>query len=243
MTSVAKVSDEISDAPSHAGWERYYREQKGARAWNGVPDAFLLEHLESVLPAGAVKVIDIASGDGRNSEPFVDRGLQVVSTDLSPSALQSFRDRCRAEGKTLPTLIAGDFLALDFAPEQFDCAVCFNSVPHFESPGEALHRICRLLAPGGRLAFNCFTPNDVAFGQGDPLGTNRFAYRDTLFTFMIEEEVQAILPDFVTVLRSETRRWQEPDHGTYRTGVHTHEACFFIVERRGPLSDAAEGAF
>ena len=223
MTSVSQVS--------HDGWDRYYREQEGARAWNGVPDAFLLEHLDSILPYNASKVIDIAAGDGRNSEPFLDRGLQVVSTDLSPSALVSFRNRCRAEGKVPPVLIAGDFFALDFSPEQFDCAVCFNSIPHFDSPSRALDRIARLLVAGGRIAFNCFTPNDVAFGLGERIGARRFSYKDTLFTFMAEEEVHAILPESVTVIRSETRRWEEPDHGSYRSGTHTHEACFFIVER------------
>ena len=216
---------------SHDGWDRYYLEQQGERAWNGVPDAFLMEHLDILAAPGISKVIDIASGDGRNTEPFLDRGLQVVSTDLSPSALASFQQRCRLEGQEPPVMIAGDFFALDFTPDQFDCAVCFNSVPHFESPARGLEKIFRLLAKGGRAAFNCFTPNDVAFGQGQQLGENRFSYKDTLFTFLVEQEVLAILPDFVKVLHAETRHWEEPDHGSYRTGTHVHEACFFVVER------------
>jgi SAM-dependent methyltransferase len=217
---------------SHTGWETYYRAHQDERAWGGVPDGFLMEHIEALLPAGAKSVIDVAAGDGRNSEPFLSRGMQVVATDLSTAALETFGRRCRTLEIGNPVLLEGDFLSLGLMPGQFDAAVCFNSIPHFEAPDRAIAKIVTLLRVGGRAAFNAFTPGDVAFGQGFKVGTNRYTYLDTLFTFLTEGEVTAILPASVTVLHSETRRWEEPDHGTYRRGTHTHEACFFIIEKR-----------
>ncbi len=35
----------------------------------------------------------------------------------------------------------------------------------------------------------------------------------------------------VDVLHSTTRIWEEDDHGSYRSGKHTHEACFFTIKR------------
>ncbi len=215
----------------HDGWDRYYKELDGQRAWNGVPDEYLMSHFNEVVPSDKSIVLDVASGDGRNSEPFLRHGCNVVSIDLSPSALESFKNRCHIEDLNMPLVISGDFLSLGFIESQFKCIVCFNSIPHFSSSRLALEKISSLLTVGGRAIFNAFTPNDVAFGLGNKVGENQYSYKDTLFTFMLEDEVKAILPSSVKIVCSETRQWQEPDHGSYRTGTHTHEACFFIIEK------------
>ena len=217
---------------SHSGWEEYYRAQHGNKAWSGVPDEYLLEHLDEVLPRPGASVIDIASGDGRNTVPFLERDCNVVATDMSPTALASFRDRCVKDGTKSPVLVSGDFMSLDFIEGQFGCAVCFNSIPHFPAISAALSKMCKLLAKGGKATFNAFTSNDVAFGVGEKIGKNQFFYKNTLFTFTSESEiVEMLAPHNVRVLHSETRKWEEPDHGDYRKGKHTHEACFFVIER------------
>lgn len=227
--------EEMTDAMqfSHAGWEAYYAEHAGERAWGGLPDGFLMEHIDDLIQDEASIVLDVASGDGRNSEPFLERGLSVVAADLSPAALRTFAKRCQTGDRRKPCLLSGDFLASGLVSDQFDAIVCFNSIPHFESPSQALYKIADLLRPGGRAAFNAFTPGDVAFGQGKNVGPNRYYYMETLFTFMTEDDVKSILPLSVSVVHSETRKWQEPDHGTYRRGTHTHEACFFIIQKKG----------
>jgi len=126
---------------SHSGWDKYYQEQIGKRAWNGIPDQYLTDRFDEILIKGAQTVIDIAAGDGRNTEPFLDRGLSVVATDLSDSALKNFNVRCLQDKRQQPILIAGDFLNLGLLEGQFDCAVCFNSIPHFESPSACLNTI------------------------------------------------------------------------------------------------------
>ena len=182
-----KKSNIKIDTISHSGWESYYKEQNGMRAWNGVPDEYLLENLGDILPAPGASVIDIASGDGRNTTPFLGKNYNVVSTDLSPTALTSFRDRCAEEGAGTPILMAGDFMSLEFTEGQFQCAICFNGIPHFPSISQALEKVCILLAKGGKAVFNAFTPNDVAFGIGERLEEEKFFYKDTLFTFTSEK--------------------------------------------------------
>jgi hypothetical protein len=71
----------------------------------------------------------------------------------------------------------------------------------------------------------------VAFGEGEELTERTFAYQDTLFTFMDEQDVVEALPENLRLIKSETRRWREKPHGGFRTAPHTHEACFFLVER------------
>ena len=45
------------------------------------------------------------------------------------------------------------------------------------------------------------------------------------------QDVVAALPENLRLIKSETRRWREKPHGGFRTAPHTHEACFFLVER------------
>lgn len=221
----------ITSEFSHDGWEKYYSKQMGKRAWNAIPDEFLIQHLDKILKPNYVTLLDVASGDGRNSEIFLDKGISTVAIDISPSALKNFRDRIDSQPGLNPVLISGDFLSTPLLNNQFDCVLCFNSIPHFESPKEAIKRISEILCKGGRAVFNVFTPGDVAFGQGREVGKNRFYYKETLFNFFTQEEVAEMLPSFVRILHAETRSWQEPDHGSYRSGIHTHEACYFIIEK------------
>jgi 2-polyprenyl-3-methyl-5-hydroxy-6-metoxy-1,4-benzoquinol methylase len=129
------------------GWENYYREQRGASAWNEVPDAFLVENLESLLGLGAERIIDVACGDGRNSWPFLDRNLSLIGVDLSGSALGAFRTSCLEAGvKPLPLLLAADIFKAGILDQQFDAAICFNSLSHFPSPVQGIEKIGDLKA-------------------------------------------------------------------------------------------------
>lgn len=220
-----------TNSEAHIGWEAYYQTQQGEKAWGGVADAYLMQHLPEILPPPGANVLDLAAGDGRNTVAFFGRGYNIIATDLSPTALSSFQKRCLDAGGEVPIVLVGDFMQMAFVEGQFSAIVCFNSIPHFPSVPKVLAKMCALLAKKGRAAFNAFTRNDVSFGLGEKLAENMYFYKDTLFTFASENEIKAMLPSDVQVLHSETRNWEEPDHGSYRTGTHTHEACFFVIER------------
>lgn len=218
----------------HSGWETYYKEQGGAKAWGGIPDAYLLSQLRNIsLPQNA-NILDVASGDGRNTTPFLNKNYSVVSTDMSPTALESFRKQCLNEDLQVPVLISGDFMAMDFSECQFDCIVSFNAISHFPSIPDVITKMCGLLSIGGVAIFNAFTPNDVSYGVGEKLNDDKFYYKDTLFTFTTENEIKKILGISalgVDITHSATKSWEEDDHGSYRSGKHTHEACFFTIKR------------
>ena len=216
---------------SHDGWEAYYRENFGKPAWGGSPDSYLVKHLDLLVTNGCDAVLDVACGDGRNSSVMMDFAQVVVGMDLSSSGLRTFRDRFLEKGWLQPVLLQGDFLETPLLPAQFDLVICINSVPHFEEPSYCLEKIAGMLKPGGRALFNAFTPNDVAFGLGRQVGVNMFHYRDTLFKFHTHDEMKALIPGNLSVIKTEVVSWEEPDHGDYRKGSHTHDASYFIVEK------------
>ncbi|WP_423911229.1 hypothetical protein [Candidatus Spongiihabitans sp.] len=62
-----KKSNIKIDTISHSGWESYYKEQNGMRAWNGVPDEYLLENLVIFCPRQglALLILLLETGETR----------------------------------------------------------------------------------------------------------------------------------------------------------------------------------
>ena len=52
----------------------------------------------------------------------------------------------------------GDAEGLPFEAGRFDAVVCSLGFPHFPHPERAIAEAYRVLKPGGRYAFTCWTP-------------------------------------------------------------------------------------
>ena len=106
---------------------------------------FLIRALN--VPAGA-RLLDIACGHGRHSNELARRGYRVTGVDLSDDCLS----RARASAAPGAEFVKGDMRDLQ-APGLFAGAYCFgNSLPYLDHDqlGELLHRVAKLLEPGGR---------------------------------------------------------------------------------------------
>ena len=75
----------------------------------------------ALLPQDAQSVIDIASGDGRLARHLLDAQL-CVQTDLALSSLLAAPKNNRVQA---------DIMALPFASESFDLAMCCEGLEHF----------------------------------------------------------------------------------------------------------------
>jgi SAM-dependent methyltransferase len=104
-----------------------------------VRDAFLAR----LLSEGGETLFEVGSGAGHDSQHFVENGLSVVATDLSPQMVTM----CRRRGLDARVM---DVLHLDLPAQAFDAAYAMNSllhVPNSDLPG-ALAAIRRALKPG-----------------------------------------------------------------------------------------------
>jgi ubiquinone/menaquinone biosynthesis C-methylase UbiE len=100
-------------------------------------------------------VLDVACGPGNFSRDFARSvggdGL-VVGLDASrPMLLRGVRE-ATAEGFDNLCFIHGDTTALPFRDASFDAACCFAALNLFPDPYGAIDEMCRVLAPGGRIA-------------------------------------------------------------------------------------------
>ena len=92
------------------------------------------------------RVLDIAAGTGTSSEPFADRGVQVVPADFSLGMLrEGYRRR-----PDLP-FTAADAMALPFADDSFDVVTMSFGLRNVADVDLALREFLRVARPGGRL--------------------------------------------------------------------------------------------
>ncbi len=102
------------------------------------------------------RCLDVGCGMGRNPYWMLEAGAaSVVAVDLDERSLAAARknlagfDRARVVKASVYDLDAADL-------GTFDRVTCIGVLHHLESPGEALERMWRRVAPGGDLVLWCY---------------------------------------------------------------------------------------
>jgi SAM-dependent methyltransferase len=96
-------------------------EQTDARALTP-QEQYRIASTHELIPARWQSILDVGCGDGRLSNPLVERGVQVTGVDWSESRL----GYCN-----FPTL-CGDITKLDLPDKSFDGAICAEVIEHLQ---------------------------------------------------------------------------------------------------------------
>ena len=141
-------------AAAHNDYQRRYYERREAPAIRPRPSASVRRHAEELLAAVPLapgqRVLEVGAGLGRLTGILVERGLDVVASDLSPVLLA----RLQREGARPAGVIAGDVAALpELTAERFDAAVGFFVLHHLFDLERALAGVAGVLRPGAPVAF------------------------------------------------------------------------------------------
>jgi SAM-dependent methyltransferase len=130
------------------------------------PNAFLAREAWRLSPGR--RALMVADGEGRNGVWLAERGLQVVSVDVSPRAVAKAR-ALAAERGVAPEMHTGDLHSFDMGEAAFDAVVAIFI--QFAPPGtreELFQRMRRALKPGGLLFLQGYRPEQVDYGTGGP---------------------------------------------------------------------------
>lgn len=114
--------------------------------------------LDLAEPKGDPRLLDVACGAGAFLWRAVDRGLDVVGIDVSPTAIE-------LATKRLPhaELHVGDGEQLPFPDSSFDLVTCLGSLEHFPSPERGAAEIARVVRADGQAIV--FVPNLFFLGH------------------------------------------------------------------------------
>ena len=108
---------------NYSGWEGYYNSNEEKSIWKEDVELFLIENKDLLLPNQKTTVLDIACGDGRNTEFFCCKNNFVCCVDISETALKKL-------GCKYPQTvrICEEFTKTTLCDNQFDVVICFDGL-------------------------------------------------------------------------------------------------------------------
>ncbi len=138
------------------GYEDRYRTvyENGAELWESAePNASLLGTLQKHPDVFAGRIIDLGCGEGRDSLYLLSQGHDVVSVDVSHSALGRARERAAAAGLAASGFMERDIIYLrGFAENSFDLAMnmgCLHMLVNEDQRAGHIARVYDIVRPGG----------------------------------------------------------------------------------------------
>jgi len=211
-------------------WDRLYARTRRL-IWGREPIGFLAARLHLLAPVGPdERVLDAATGEGRNLPALRRLGGRLHACDASARALRKIAPAHRAGVE----LVTCDLRALPYADGHFAFILLSDVVETLPDLDAALAEIVRVLAPGGRLLCNIPGLDDGIAGQDmRPLGDNRFLYQKRyFFQFLAPAAARALLERHgLRIELEETCRWSEPPHPGFRPTAHEHVSRVFLARR------------
>ncbi len=181
----------ISDLRESYDRNAQERDQYGIEAWKVEERQHFLSKLQEDTKQN---LLEIGAGRGRDSKFFMDNGLDVTCTDLSPEMVEL----CRAKGLNAHVM---DFLGLDFPAESFDAVYALNCLLHVPKKdlGSVLDTIRRLLKPDGLFYLGVYGLDDFeGVWPLDEYNPKRF------FSFHTDEGIQKAVAQHFEILYFKT---------------------------------------
>ena len=193
-------------------------------------------------------VLALACGTGKLACALLDKGADVIGTDLSPEMLMQARDTCMQKGHS-PLLLCQDMRELDLYGT-VDVTVCAtNSLNYLENEGE-LERVFSLvhnfLTPGGLFFFdiNSLYKFEKLYGEN----TYVFENEGVFCVWENQYDAEEGVCDFrLTMFEKERsgryRRLEEEQSQTYFAEELVEKllkkAGFELIEKAGDLEGGA----
>lgn len=146
-----------------AFWNQRYASSEFA--YGRLPNDFLVQHAESIAPAGAV--LCLGDGEGRNSVWLARQGFGVTAIDIAEEGIRKARTLAADCGATLHTRV-GDVCTFDAGERRWDAIVSiFLHLP--PKARSALHARCmRALRPGGVFLYEAYGSGQAGRDTGGP---------------------------------------------------------------------------
>jgi SAM-dependent methyltransferase len=188
----------------HDYWEDRYAAP--GLTWSGNPNPLLVTEAANLVPGRA---LDIGSGEGGDAQWLAAQGWDVTGVDIATNALDKARARVEAADAVAAARIRWEqHDVTSWTPPALTFDLVSSQFMHLADPerGVLFRGLARAVAPGGTLLI---VGHDGSNVESDG---HRAHLTDLMFT--VDDVVQAIAGEGVTVLVAETRERPGADHGS-----------------------------
>jgi SAM-dependent methyltransferase len=142
------------------------------------PNAFLRSQAHLLKPGW--KALSIADGEGRNGVWLAEQGLDVLTFDFSPSALEKARTLAKQRGVTIRTELA-DLFEYKWPTAEYDVvAAIFFQFAGPDTREAVFAGIKQALKPGGLLLMEGYHVRQIGFGTGGPSNVENLWTRELI---------------------------------------------------------------
>jgi len=234
-TTVSFLDDNRQrEEANKAAWDRLYA-STDELVWGDGALPFVEESLQSLkandmMPEDA-RILDAATGEGRNLPTLLRASSNVTACDASPAALTKLNSRFGDQVKTVEC----DLAQMPFESYGFDVILACDIIETLPNLKEVLLEMARVLRPGGILIANVPDFDDGISGtEMQPLETGDFLYQGNYF-FRFQNEAdfaQTLCQSGFNLISCEPTTWWEEAHPGFRDGVHSHTSRIVIASHR-----------
>lgn len=220
----------LSKAEYQAGWLRAYEGRKDGYLWKEDPIEFLPRYAEQFREEGIQTILDAGCGDGRNTAFLLQKDFYVIGMDISQVAITRALQLVRHRGLNRACFVEADIelLPYPFPENLFDALVCLDTFGQILDVSSLVLGFQRVVRRGGLILVNIYNLDDVSFGEGERLGDRTFLYKNTLYRFFNESDIELLFAGF-DLLELKRLRWEDPPHPGYRDYRHEHDSYVVLL--------------
>ena len=167
--SVADLRESVQTAYSGKGSDYDFVRSDESGKLLGEYDIGIVQRMIPFDVAPKANNLEVGSGTGRFTVPFLRLGYNVTATDINDSLLQSLREKLAVDKQLenrCDVRVENGF-SLSFADDSVDGLMCVHVVPRFETSDDQVALLTefeRVLKPGGRLLFNFSNKKSLLYG-------------------------------------------------------------------------------
>ena len=229
---------QIQNLANKQAWDSLYASTPDL-VWGAGAVGFLADFLKPEIANGRSfeRVLDAATGEGRNLPLLLSVAKELSACDASAAALS----KLAPDLKQRVSLTRCDLAQTSFPDASFDFILLCDTIETLPDPAPVLREMLRILAPGGALVCNFPGPEgDVAGIEMTEIGEERYLYQGRyFFKFFRDHEVAALLAETGwQAVRNEEMTWTESPHPGFRSEPHQHRSKVYLLNAapKGPVA-------
>lgn len=163
-----------------------------ANRYDSVTSSYAVQRrLEFFVVHAQGRCLEVGAGTGSISKALVERGHEVVATDISPNMVEEMK-------KKGINAIVCDAEKLPFSDATFDTVLASEMLYYLDNPGAFLEEARRVLKPGGILLLSSANARVARFYDWlravlRPFGIGGTYFDDPVHTFFSEWELRQLV--------------------------------------------------